>query len=121
MLATCTFSWPPRNAATSSSLIATLLRPDATGSALRGVAGEQVGVRVDGHGGVVDRGRRLAETDGDQAHLARVLRDVAGREDPGHARPGRRVDHDVPLLDLEAPLLDRPEVRHEAERRDDRL
>ena len=53
--------------------------------ALAGVTGEDVRGRVDRDRGVVDGGGRLAEADRDQPHLAGVLRDVAGGEDPGQA------------------------------------
>ena len=87
--------------------------------AVGGVAGEQVGGRVDGHGGVVHRGRRLAEADRDEPHLAGVLGDVAGGEDPRQVGGRGRVDLDVALVEVEPPLGQRAEVGGEAERGDD--
>ena len=78
-------------------------RPERALSRLAGVAGEDVGGRVDDDGGVVDRGGGLAEADRDQPHLAGVLGDVAGGEDPRQVGAHRGVDHDVALLGDSSP------------------
>src|SRR6476469_547077 len=104
MLATCTLRLSSRKSATSRSLIRTASRPPMSGSFAR-VAREHVRAGVDRDRCVVDRGRGLAEADGDQPDLAGVLRDVAGREDPLEAGPHRRVDDAVPLGPVAPPLL----------------
>src|SRR5919204_386545 len=72
---------------------------------------------------VVRRDRSLAHADRDQRDLAGVARDVAGGEDARKVRLARRrVDLDLAFpLELEAPVGDRPQVRVEAEQRDQRV
>src|SRR4051812_35295621 len=73
------------------------------------VTREQLQRRVDNGRGVVHRGRRFAEADGNKANLAGVVDDVSGGEHTGNVREHRRVDEDVSFLQLETPLLDRTE------------
>ena len=93
MLATCTLRFvgragprPPRSVSLTAS------RPGSAHglSASEEWPGNTCAVGVDRDRGVVDRGRGLAEADGDQPHLAGVLGDVAGGEDPRQVGPHRR-------------------------------
>src|SRR6476661_320188 len=80
------------------------------------VAGEDVRVGVEAHGGVVHGGGDLAEPDGDQPHLAVVVGDVAGREDARQVRAHGRVHHEVAVVvQVEAPLAHRSQVGGEPE------
>jgi transporter family-2 protein len=89
----------PRRAAGAPGPTPTPGRP-AGSAGVGGVAGEDLGGRVDGHGGVVDRGGRLPEPGGDQPDLARIFGDVASGEDPRQVGGHGGVDHDVPPVQL---------------------
>src|SRR5690349_13316218 len=105
-----------RNSSSSSSVSLTASRPAATSGSFARVSGEDALVREDQRRRVVDRGGDLAKADGDQPDLAVVLGDVSGGEDPRQVGPGGGVDPDVPLVELQAPVLHRGQVRDEAER-----
>jgi hypothetical protein len=67
------------------------------------VAREQVAAVEKRGDRVVHCGRRLAEADGHQPDLARILRDVAGGVHPVEVGRHRSADDDAPIRDLEAP------------------
>src|SRR5262245_37192119 len=57
------------------------------------------------------RGRRLGKSGEDQLQLAGISRDVADGEDAALAAlAGRRRHRDVMLVEVQAPLCDRPEI-----------
>ena len=66
--------------------------------------------------------RRLVEAADDELLLARVGVDVADREDPRRrGLEARRVDDDLLLLERQAPVGDRPELRAPAEQDEERV
>src|SRR6476646_8047248 len=66
--------------------------------------------------------RRLVEAADDELLLARIGVDVADREDPGRrGLEARGVDDDLLLLEREAPVRDRPELRAPAEQDEERV
>src|SRR6476619_8595518 len=66
--------------------------------------------------------RRLVEAADDELLLARVGVDVADREDPRRrGLEARRVDEELLLLERQAPVGDRPELRAPAEQDEERV